>query len=141
MSSIPLTIENIRAELVRRDTTPRITPDDISAFTEGSCYQLAEAVRDATGWPMYAFWDYVGRDYDIHAFVKTPRGTFLDIEGEHSRYRMLRDWAGDDGFGIRRVKKGLRSWDFGNPYYDSMPRARRIVPALLARYENQVTSR
>ena len=114
----------------------KITLDDIERFTCGSCYQLAEAIRDATGWPVYAFWDDHFQDYDIHAFTKTPRGTYLDILGEHSRYRMLRYW------GERHIRKvhesfSLRTWDFGNPFFDSAPRAREIVPLLIAGYEKE----
>lgn len=110
-----------------------IRPSDIERFTFGSCYQLAEAIRDATGWPIYAFWDTHFKDYDIHAFVKTPRGTYLDIRGEHSRYTMLRTWGERH---IRRVRKStnLRSWDFGNPYYDSSKRARQVAPLVIADY-------
>lgn len=113
----------------------KITLYDVERFTYGSCYQLAEAIHDATGWPMYAFWDEYFRDYDIHAFVKTPRGTFLDVTGEHTRYRMLRKWQGRH---IRRIRDSynMRSWDIGNPFFDSLPRAREIVPALLADYNN-----
>jgi hypothetical protein len=112
---------------------------DITRFTCGSCYQLAEAIRDVTGWPIYAFWDEHFQDYDIHAFVKTPRGTYLDIYGEHSRYKMLSRWGERH---IRRVRKtaDLRSWDFGNPFYDSYPRARQIAPLLIADYHNRATT-
>ncbi len=119
----------------------QITGHDIEAFTEGSCYQLALAVQEVTRWPVYAFWDRDSRDYDLHAFVKTPRGTFLDINGEHSRYAMFCDWVDYDfeDYGIRRVRKdyNLRRWDLGNPHFDSMPRARELVPALLSEYEGR----
>lgn len=113
-----------------------IGQEDIVRFTCGSCYQLAEAISDVTGWPIYAFWDKHFKDYDIHAFVKTPRGTYLDIYGEHTRYKMLSLWGEQH---IRRVRKAsaLRSWDFGNPYYDSYPRARQVAPLLIAAYESR----
>jgi hypothetical protein len=106
---------------------------DIVRFTCGSCYQLAEAISD---WPIYAFWDKHFKDYDIHAFVKTPRGTYLDVYGEHTRYMMLSRWG--ERY-IRRVREpfDFRSWDFGNPYYDSYPRARQIAPLLIADYESR----
>jgi hypothetical protein len=107
---------------------------DVKEFTQGSCYQLAEVINEATGWPIYAFWDEYTRDYDMHMFVRTPRGTFLDVLGEHTRYQMLHDW---DEKHIRKVKKGfnLHIWDFGNPYFDSTQRAREIMPWLLAKYQ------
>jgi hypothetical protein len=113
-----------------------IGPGDIERFTFGSCYQLAEAIRDIYGWPVYAFWDTHFKDYDIHAFVKTPRETYLDIHGEHSRYKMLSRWGERH---IRRVRDSydMRSWNFGNPYYDSYPRALEIAPVLIADYNSR----
>jgi hypothetical protein len=83
---------------------------------------------------MYAFWDIYTNDYDMHMFVKTPRGTFLDIVGEHTRHQMVSDC---DEHHIRKVRKDFdtRVWDFGNPYFDSTERAREITPLVLARYE------
>jgi hypothetical protein len=116
--------------------TARITENDIKRFTQGSCYQLAQAIRDATGWPVYAFWDKYFHDYDIHAFVRTPRGTYLDIYGEHTRYMIMQQW---DESHMRKVPDSysMRSWDIGNPYYDSSKRARQVAPLLIAAYESR----
>ena len=117
-------------------TAAKITFDDVQRFTYGSCYQLAQAIRDVTGWPVYAFWDDHFNDYDIHAFVKTPSGTFLDVLGEHTRYQMLTKW---DGRHIRRVANSydMHTWDQGNPFYDSSPRAKEIAPVLVAGYHSK----
>jgi hypothetical protein len=121
--------------------TTQITFDDITRFTCGSCYQLAQAINEITGWPIYAFWDEHFEDYDIHAFVKTPRGTFMDITGEHSRYRMFRRW--EWAAHIRKVSASydMRQWDNGNPFYDSLPRAREVAPVLIANYHGEVMAR
>lgn len=131
-----ITRSTVECVLRAKTIATEITNADVERFTYGSCYQLAEAISSATGWPMYAFWDDFIQDYDIHAFVRTPRGTFLDITGEHSRYRMLRQW---DGLHIRKIRDSynIRSWDFGNPFFDSTPRAQQLVPVLLAEYNNR----
>lgn len=116
--------------------TDEINRSDIIRFTFGSCYQLAEAIHDVTGWPLYAFWDEFFEDYDTHAFVKTPRGTFMDVYGEHTRYKMLIQWEAKH---IRKVNSSydLRRWDNGNPFYDSSARARQVAPLLIADYERK----
>lgn len=109
-----------------------ITDTDVERFCYGSCYQLAEVISERTGWPVYAFWDDHYGDYDIHAFIRTPRGTYLDILGEHNSREMKVGW---DAYGltIRKVRKSynFRSWDIFNPFYDSSDRARELLPALL----------
>lgn len=111
--------------------TTAITDADVLTFTEGSCYQLAAAIREATGWPMYAFWNQRDQQFDDHAFVKTPNGKFLDVKGEHTRKEMHNDWTPNR---IKKVPKcyDLSEWDDLNPYFDSMDRAREIVPQVLA---------
>ncbi len=103
-------------------------------FTEGACYRLALAIHDTTGWPVCAFWDERERDYDIHAFVKTPRGTYLDIEGEHTRKEMLDRWKG--GTSIRQVRNLKWLADWGQPddtdLQDCDERAIELVPEVLA---------
>jgi hypothetical protein len=118
------------------DIQNTITAYDLTCFTCGSCYQLAEVIHEITGWPVYAFWNDLYRDYDIHAFVKTPRNTFMDVYGEHSRYRMLTRWEMQH---IRRVRRSydLHQWDNGNPFYDSTDRAREIAPLLIADYNSR----
>lgn len=49
-------------------------------FTQGDCWMLAEEISKITGWPRCAFDQGYGSD--THAFVRTPAGTLLDIDGE-----------------------------------------------------------
>lgn len=110
-----------------------ITPQDRKVFTMGGCHRLALAISKATGWPVCAFWEY--SHYDFHAFVRTPAGTYLDINGEHTRDEICSYWAAD---AIRTVRTGyrFREWDASNPYrsYSDL-RADELVPDVLAMCE------
>jgi hypothetical protein len=112
----------------------RITRQDKVRFMQGSCYQLAKALHDITGWPMYAYWD--GAEYDIHVFVETPTGTYLDINGEHTKDQMLARWAmwSTDIRLVTDYATQLAWWDNDNPHFDSMPRAREVAEELVYRY-------
>lgn len=68
-----------------------ITTDDRDMFTRGCCHKLAQAISKITGWPVCAFF-YEGQA-NIHAFVRTPRGTYVDIQGEHTEQEITKTWA------------------------------------------------
>lgn len=71
-----------------------ITADDESLFTRGGCLVLAELLNEQTGWPIYSLNTSEYPDEpDLHAFVRTPDGQYLDIEGKHTRDEMLARWA------------------------------------------------
>lgn len=78
--------------------------DDAYDYTHGGCYDLALAIHDITGWPIYGqCWmgrydedrfddgDEMAPCYDCeegeavdHAVVMTPKGTLLDVLGERA---------------------------------------------------------
>jgi hypothetical protein len=113
-----------------------ISPHDHFVFTCGACHQLAFAIHEATGWPVCAFWGvYKGKyDYDVHAFVRTPRGTFLDIDGEHTRYGMCKKWHSRHIHTVRDVTTFMAEWD-SDCWCSAYDRARELVPTVLAFYE------
>jgi len=131
------------ARPVRAGGLKEVMESDRIAFTQGSCHQLAIAIHKETDWPVCAFKDNWSGSWDVHAVVKTPGGRYLDIEGLHTRNSLFRKWIREDstfsdsGYGLQVVKnpeKALADWDFGNPYFDSMARAKELVPVLLKEY-------
>lgn len=71
-----------------------ITNDDIVNFTQGNCHELALAINEITGWPIYTFYDPDEDLGDLHAFVQCPRGTYVDVQGEKSTQLMYDHWTG-----------------------------------------------
>lgn len=109
----------------------RTTDADRAMFTQGACHWLAIAINEMSGWPVCAFWR--AEDYDIHAFVETPRGTYLDVEGEHSAEWFLDRW---DALKIREVHNVsiFNGWD--DMLFDpevAKARARKLAPGLIAK--------
>ncbi|MGH7238830.1 MAG: hypothetical protein ACREHG_02065 [Candidatus Saccharimonadales bacterium] len=64
---------------------------DHQLFTQGACHWLAKVINRITGWPIYAFWNDE-TEWDDHIFVRTPYGTFLDIDGEQTKAELLERW-------------------------------------------------
>lgn len=100
---------------------------DIERFTEGDCHYLARALHRRTGWSMAAF--SCGGEPDLHAFVLTPDGRVLDVQGACTKHVMRTRWGG----------KGIRAYEwralsaFGPPDYGeaSVARARVVARNLL----------
>src|ERR1035437_8971985 len=73
----------------KRDETPKIGQLDVEHFTRGDCHVLAREIHRITGWPMHTFWkDGPGG----HAFILTPTGQALDIEGLHEPKEICTKW-------------------------------------------------
>lgn len=110
-----------------------ITKKDISTFTEGWCHRLALAINRETGWPVVAFWNAFMESYDTHAFVRTPRGTFLDIKGEHTADEMCREWYESEIREVDDLEFFDRDGEWGGfleqSYADK--RASKLVPEVL----------
>lgn len=109
----------------------RITSLDVERFTCGDCHLLARAIHELTGWPICAFDAFDGPD--IHAFVRTPSGKYLDIEGVHAPHTFKRNWHERR---VRRISWAALAADWGDaPRYGrySVVRARRLAPLLAAR--------
>lgn len=71
-----------------------ITDYDERMFTRGGCLVLAEMISEQTGWPICALNTEDEPDEpDIHAFVQTPDGHYLDIEGKHTADEMMGRWS------------------------------------------------
>lgn len=104
-----------------------ITEKDIYDFTRGACWILAEEISRVTGWEIRVFYP----PYP-HAFVRTPDGKYLDIEGLRSGGELMGDYGRSSNFQFRKYAEGF----FGLPR-DFMPedyyreRARQLVPELL----------
>ena len=115
----------------------RISQKDILIFTCGSCYQLAKALSDLTGWPMYSFLGYPESPddkYDTHVLVKTPDDLFMDIKGLHTEQELYDHWG--HGNPLTEVPDySDLPWDGTNMYFDSMPRARELAEELVYRYK------
>lgn len=78
----------------------RFYMSDQERFTRGDCHILARELNRRTGWPIYTFTKNGGRAW-AHAFVKTPDGHYLDIEGLHTFHQIRRRW--EAGF--------IKHWD------------------------------
>jgi len=119
----------------------KITSSDEYTFTSGQCHRLAEVLSEVTGWPMYAFFDtfWEPGEYDIHAFVKTPKRTFLDVEGVHTATELKVRWSEKT---IRLVDDPFELNDWA-PYMDAegIPRAWEIAPLVLGLYYKRVPTR
>lgn len=72
-----------------------ITAAHTHRYTNGDCYNLAQAVADATGWQM-VLWS--GDDGETgHVQVRTPAGLYLDITGTATGEQMhAQGWTADD---------------------------------------------
>lgn len=77
----------------------------ISEFTCGYCCEFACALHDLTGWPIYAeFSDHTNEDL-IHAWVQTPNGRAVDINGVHSGSWARTKFSGSAPMEIRHVSR------------------------------------
>lgn len=95
---------------------------DLERFTEGDCWILAKRLHRVTGWPIHSFPD--DSEPTDHAFVVTPNGFCLDVQGVCSQAEMCKrygfrpgknrefplsafDWAswGHCEFGAHSVKR------------------------------------
>lgn len=70
-----------------------ITDKDRERFTYGDCHYLARAIQKRTGWPIHALTvkSYPGEPC-VHAFIWTPDGKCLDVNGLRSIRKVLDDW-------------------------------------------------
>lgn len=76
------------------DLPPGVTEDDDALFTRGQCHALADAISARTGWEVVVLSD--GPDGVVgwvHAGVRTPNGTIVDVRGEHDELDWLDQWA------------------------------------------------
>jgi hypothetical protein len=104
-----------------------ITNDDIEVYTEGDCFVLAQAVHEITGWPMCAF--SYDNTPDLHAFVMTPDGKYLDIEGKHTPKQLRKKWQCGLDINEYTVDE-FKLW--GEPNYDiGGERARELAQHLI----------
>ncbi len=101
--------------------------DDHDMFTMGGCHILAMAIHDLTGWQLCALEDYDGYS---HAFVRTPRETYLDIEGEHVDLNGFLDrWHADE---IRDAgPEDFDDWQDDFDVAEVIERAAELAPDLV----------
>lgn len=69
---------------------PGVTEADDALFTGGQCQVLADAISAETGWEVVVLSD--GPDGVVgwvHAGVRTPSGTIVDVRGEHDEFHWL----------------------------------------------------
>lgn len=95
---------------------------DYTRFTKGDCGILARAIHKRTGWPVCTFTDWAGRP-GLHAFVKRPDGTFLDIEGLADELAMRLRWNATN----------LTMQEF-DAYEDLVAKDDRWAPAMYGNY-------
>ena len=103
--------------------------DDRVVYTTGACYDLAVAIHEVTGWPIYGqcwqpeedAWngesvgpvpcdecgDGVGAD---HVVVMTPRGSIIDILGEREPWMQDDSGRGEDAAVFRCHPDDVRQW-------------------------------
>lgn len=73
---------------------PGVTEDDEELFSYGQCHVLADELVNRTGWERVVVSD--GPDGVVgwvHAGVRTPRGTIVDVRGEHDEMEWLDQWG------------------------------------------------
>lgn len=116
-----------------------ITDEDIHRFTTGGCVTLAIGVYQETGWPVCSFYQALFGEYILHAFARTPRGTYLDISGEHSAGELHQRWDDFNQYQILEVPPGdfERVWGSGYGRGDYGERADEIVPVLVRKYHDR----
>ena len=114
-----------------------ITENDEAMFTRGGCLVLADLISEATGWPVCSLTTEDEPDGpDIHAFVRTPDGKYLDIEGVHTEEEMLDRWVRWDPISIEEYD--LSQFDYswaqrGESWTrDYEVRGSQVMPELLA---------
>lgn len=113
-----------------------ITPDDEYQFTHGGCLVLAKMISEQTGWPLCALLTrYYGEEPDIHAFVRTPDGRYLDVEGLHDEAAMLAEYSQWQPCGIGEFypEDFDESWPQESNYYGRQyeQRGAEIAPELI----------
>ena len=54
------------------------TPEQLARYGDGECWKLAQAIHDATGWPMVLWSDDDG--VTGHVMVRCPDGWYVDVE-------------------------------------------------------------
>jgi hypothetical protein len=113
-----------------------ITADDKMMFTRGCCHKLAEAIHAVSGWPVCTFF-YRGQA-NIHAFVRTPRDTYVDIQGEHTEAELMKTWTwcalgGSFEMTIGEVSpEMLDFWDGHTiEWPEAIERAAELAPAIV----------
>ena len=121
-----------------------ISEADIEAFTYGDCHILARELSQVTGWPICAF--CAEDEPDIHAFVRTPTGEYLDITGCYSPDTFGANWShffdGEDPpYPVIETTYGeiLDCWDRVEDYEmfpDSKQRARELAGIVIDFYRN-----
>ena len=110
------------------DEAVKIGQLDIEHFTRGDCHVLARAIHRLTGWPMHVFWRNDGPGG--HAFILTPEGKALDIEGLHEPDEICAKWRCPDYRPITWIR--LRSAGWTHHYRTtSLQRARELAPLLV----------
>lgn len=95
-------------------------------YKYGQCHALAQAIHDATGWPMVV-WSMEEGGND-HAMVKTPDGRYLDVEGVHTADEVRRGYYYEPTVTPFRDARKLVDWD--PPVMDAT--TRRVADALVA---------
>ena len=105
----------------------KITDDDIVTFTEGDCNVLAEVIHNKTGWSFAAF--HQDGWLDLHAFVITPSGKYLDVEGVHSYDDFVESWKCTTIIATT-PEKLYKEWG-PNLFSHSRTRAEKIAPILI----------
>lgn len=104
-----------------------ITDLDIERFTCGDCHIFARAMNRCTGWELQTF--YNGSEPDGHAFVVTPDGRRVDIEGAWTPSAHDKAWDGKGTAAPCRYSI-LKEYGWLSPTYGkySYPRAKQLAP-------------
>lgn len=63
------------------------------AYVNGNCHFLAREISRKTGWPVTTCLNSEG-EHAYHAFVLTPEGLGLDIDGLHTVEELAQQWGG-----------------------------------------------
>jgi hypothetical protein len=117
-----------------------VTDHDRDRFTSGYCHVLARAVQLASdGWPIRCFEGEDPRYPTCHAWVETPDGRFLDVEGAQDPNEFLARWCNlEPGDWVPFVRQRVFTWGevwqaWGHDWKKTgaKERARQIAPILV----------
>lgn len=76
------------------DPYPPIGEADEDTYTGSMCYQLANELHQATGWPVVVVGDGPqGSVGWVHAGVRRPDGKIVDVRGAHDEVEWIDQWA------------------------------------------------
>jgi len=83
-----------RNEAALTDLAAPVDETDEETYTGALCYQLARELHEATGWPIVAVGDSPGGVVGwVHAGVRRPDGTIIDVRGEHEEGEWVDQWC------------------------------------------------